>query len=129
MTILLFSGCSAVDDAINQTVNDALSGEVTAETIQMKERALILNNVNRSACVIIKNGLADIKDLNNPETLVTELGVTCRTYHKTAGDPTDLDAQCVEESLSDWLELDNNGDIIDLESAQGDKACVIGFDT
>ena len=121
------SGCATVDDAINGAVNDTLSGEVTTETIQLKERAIIINNVNLTACVAIKNGLVDAKGLENAETLVTELGVTCQTYNKTLGEVTDPDAQCIEESLVEWLAL-NEGIIEDIESAQGEKACVIGFD-
>jgi starvation-inducible outer membrane lipoprotein len=128
LAALVCSGCSTIDDAINDAVNDTLSGDVTAETIQLKERALIINNVSLSACVAIKNGLVDAKGLKNAETLVTEIGVTCKTYHKKAGDPTDIDAQCVEESLAEWLDQGDNEKITDLKSAQGDKACVIGFD-
>ncbi len=128
LAALVCSGCSTIDDAINDAVNDTLSGDVTAETIQLKERALIINNVSLSACVAIKNGLVDAKGLKNAETLVTEIGVTCKTYHKKAGDPTDIDAQCAEESLAEWLDQGDNEKITDLKSAQGDKACVIGFD-
>ncbi len=125
---LVLSGCSAVDDAINSVINDTASGEVTAETIQLKERAIILNKVSLSACVVIKNGLVDAKGLQNAETLVTELGVTCATYGKATGDPTDPDAACIEESLAEWLDQEDNENITDLDSAKGDKACVIGFD-
>ena len=128
VSTFLLLGCGSIDDAINDAVNDTLSGDVTAETIQLKERALIINNVSLSACVAIKNGLVDAKGLKNAETLVTEMGVTCKTYHKKAGDPTDIDAQCAEESLAEWLDQGDNDKITDLKSAQGDKACVIGFD-
>ena len=130
ISVLIFTGCSAIDDAINDAVDDALSGDVTAETIKVKEKVLILNNVNRTACVAIKNGLAENGNRKNAETLVTELGVTCATYGKTAGDPLEVenDTECVEESLSEWLDEESNGNITDLEKAQGDKACVIGFD-
>ncbi len=130
LSALLFSGCSAVDDAINDAVNDELSGGVDTDTIKAKEKVLILNNVNRTACVAIKNGLAENGNRKNAETLVTELGVTCVTYGKTAGDPLEIenDTECAEESLSEWLDEESNGNITDLEKAQGDKACVIGFD-
>ncbi len=129
LSALALSGCATVDDAINGAVNDALSGEVTTETIQLKERAIIINHVNLTACVAIKNGLVDAKGLENAETLVTEIGVTCKTYNKTLGEVTDPDAQCIEESLVEWLAL-NEGIIEDedIKSAEGDKACVIGFD-
>ena len=127
---LILAGCSAVDDAINDAVNDTLSGDVDTDTIKAKEKVLILNNVNRTACVAIKNSLAENGNRKNAETLVTELGVTCATYGKTAGDPLEVenDTECVEESLSEWLDEESNGNITDLEKAQGDKACVIGFD-
>jgi hypothetical protein len=125
---LALSGCSMVDDAINSAVNDALSGEVTTETIREKDKALIINEVSRTACVVIKNGLVDAKGLQNAETLVTEPGVTCATYGKETGVPTDPNAVCIEESLAEWLDQEDNKNIVDLESAEGDKVCVIGFD-
>ena len=124
---VLFTGCSTVDDAINDAVNDTLSGDVTADTMTLKDKVVIINNVNRTACVTIKNGLIS-NDFKNPEVLVTELGVTCTTYHKETGEITDPDAVCYEEDLVDWLDHESNGNITDLESAQGDKACVIGAD-
>ncbi len=130
LSALLFSGCSAIDDAINDVVNDTLSGDVDTNTIKAKEKVLIINNVNRTACITIKNGLAENGNRKNAETLVTELGVTCTTYGKTVGDPLEIenDTECAEESLSEWLDEESNGNITDLEKAQGDKACVIGFD-
>ena len=123
----LFTGCSAVDDAINSAVNDVLSGDVTADTMKLKERVVIINNVNRAACVTIKNGLIS-DDFENPEVLVTEMGVTCATYNKATGSISDPNATCYEEDLVDWLDHESNGNITDLESAEGDKACVIGAD-
>jgi len=127
LSTLFLLGCSPIDDAINEAVNGALSGDVTEETITLKERVVIINNVNRTACGTIKNGLIS-NDFKDPEILVTELGVSCRTYHKETGSITDPDAVCYEEDLVDWLEHENNGNITDLETAQGDKACVIGAD-
>ena len=124
---VLFTGCSAVDDAINDAVNETISGDVTAETIKAKDKVVIINNVNLTSCATIKNGLIS-EDFENPEVLVTELGVTCRTYHKETGRITDPDAVCYEEDLADWLEHESNGKITDLETAQGEKACVIGAD-
>ena len=128
LAALLFSGCSAVDDAINDAVNGTISGDVTTETIQGKERVLIINDVSRTTCIAIKQGLADMKNYENAETLVTEIGVNCSTYGKPTGDATDPNAVCVTESFSEWLDIGDNKNIIDLESAQGDKACVIGYD-
>jgi len=127
---LLFSGCAAVDDAINDAVNDTLSGDVDTDTIKAKEKVLILNNVNRTACVVIKNGLSENGNRKNAETLVTEIGVTCATYGKIEGDPLEIenDTECAIESLSEWLSQESNENITDLEQAEGDKACVIGFD-
>jgi len=124
---LFLLGCTSVDDAINDAVNETLSGDVTADTMTLKDKVVIINNVNRTACVTIKNGLIS-NDFKNPEVLVTELGVTCTTYHKKTGSITDPDAVCFEEDLVDWLDHESNGKITDLESAQGDKACVIGAD-
>ena len=124
---LLFTGCSTVDDAINNAVDDTLSGDVTADTIILKQRAIILEDVSRTACVTIKNGLVDAKGLKNAETLVTDMGVNCETYKKKEGELTEPDAQCVKDSLVNWLEF-NKEVTIDLEAAKGDKACVIGFD-
>ena len=118
---LALSGCSVVDDAVNGAVNDTLSGEVTEETMLGKDRVLIINDVSLSACVVIKNGLVDVKGLQNAETLVTESNVNCATYGKSRN-------ECIEESLAEWLDQEDNKDITDLESAQGDKACVIGYD-
>ena len=126
LAVLLFSGCSTIDDAIN----DALSGEVDTDTIKTKEKVLIINNVNRTACVTIKTALAENGNRKNAETLVTNLGVTCATYEKIEGDPLEIenDTECAEESLAEWLDEESNGNITDLEKAEGDKACVIGFD-
>ena len=125
---LALSGCSVVDDAINSAVNDAVSGEVTTDTIKTKDKVVIINNVNLQACAVIKNGLVDAKGLENAETLVTELGVNCGTYGKEKGEATDPNSQCIEESLAEWLDQEDNENITDLDSAEGDKACVIGFD-
>ena len=129
---LILTGCSAVDDAINNAVSDAVndtaSGDVTIETIKVKDKVLIINNVSLSACVVIKNGLVNDDDFQDAVTLVTELGVTCATYGKTTGDPEDSDTECVEQSLAEWLEEEGHEEITDLESAEGDKACVIGAD-
>ena len=127
LSAFLLLGCSTVDDAINDTVNETVSGDVTADTMILKERVVIINNVNLAACATIKNGLIS-EDFENPEVLVTELGVTCGTYHKEIGDITDPNAVCYVENLSDWLDHESNGNITDLETAQGDKACVIGAD-
>ncbi len=124
---LLFSGCSAVDDAVNNAVDGALSGDVTTDTIILKKRAIIIEDVSRTACVAIKNGLVDAKGLKNAETLVTDMGVTCETYKKKEGTLTDPNAQCVKDSLVNWLDV-NEEITVDLEAAKGDKACVIGFD-
>ena len=120
ISTMLFVGCTEIDNAIN----DAISGEVTIDTIKAKERVVIINNVNRESCFVIKKGLANIveDDYNNIETLVTELGVTCETYSKPSDNPT----VCIEQSLVDWLEEKSHDTITDLESAEGDKACVIG---
>lgn len=130
MSAIFFSGCDAVDDAVKETVNDVLSGDVDEATIRAKERVLILNNVNRTACVIIKNSFAENGNRKNAETLVVELGVNCATYGKIVGDPLELenDVLCTEESLSEWLEQGNNNIITNFDSAKGNKACVIGFD-
>ena len=113
---LLLAGCSAVDDAINDIVN----GDVTTETIKVKDKVLIINDVSLSACVVLKNGLINDDDLKD--------AVTLATYDKTTGDPEDSDTECVEQSLVEWLEEEGHENITDLESAQGDKACVIGAD-
>ncbi|WP_415406519.1 hypothetical protein ACLHDG_12195 [Sulfurovum sp. CS9] len=128
ISALIFTGCSAIDDAINDAVNDIASGDVTTETIKAKDKVLVINDVSLSACVIIKNGLVNDDDFKDAVTLVTELGVTCATYGKTTGDPEDIDTECVEQSLAEWLEEEGHEEITDLDSAQGDKACVIGAD-
>ena len=123
LSALALSGCGSVDEIIN----DALSGDVTTKTIAAKERVLIINNVSRTACVVIKEGLITDDDLINVETLVTELGVTCATYGKVKGEVTDPDAACTEQSLTDWLDAGNTH-IIESKDADGDQACVLGFD-
>ncbi len=122
--ILVFTGCSAVDEALN----DIVSGGVDTETIKKKDKVLIINEVALSACAIIKTGLLDAGDFRNAETLVTELGVTCATYGKTTGAPDDIDAVCRELSLAVWLEDEGHDIISDLGAAEGDRACVIGGD-
>lgn len=128
ISALLFAGCSSVDDLINETVNDTVSGDVTTATIQAKDKVLIINHVSLSACAVIKNGLIDDDELYNVETLVTEVGVHCSTYGKTEGLAEDSDTACIEQSLIDWLEEEDHYKIIELEKAEGDKACVIGSD-
>lgn len=128
VTAFILAGCSAVDDAINDAVNETVSRDVTAETIKEKDKVLIINDVSLSACAVIKSGLVNDDDLKDAVTLVTELGVTCATYGKTTGDPEDIDTECVEQSLVEWLEEEGHEEITDLDSAQGDKACVIGAD-
>ena len=132
ITALILTGCSAIDDAINnavsEVVNDTASGDVITETIKAKDKVLIINDVSLSACVVIKNGLIKDDDLKDSVTLVTESGVACATYGKTTGDPEDIDTECVEQSLVEWLEEEGHEEITDLEKAQGDKVCVIGFD-
>jgi hypothetical protein len=127
-TTLIFSGCTGVDDAITKTVDDTVSGDVSTKDIQEKDRVVIINNVNLAACAVIKNGLIANDTFKDGITLVTEMGVNCATYGKTAGDPTNIDTECSEQDLVNWLELESNGKITDLESAQGEKACVIGAD-
>ena len=127
VSVFLLLGCGSIDDAINDAVDGALSGDVTTDTIILKSRAIIIEDVSRTACVTIKNGLVDVKGLKNAETLVTDMGVTCETYKKKEGELTDPDAQCVKDSLVNWLDV-NKEINIDLEAAKGDKACVIGFD-
>ena len=124
---LFFLGCSPIDDAINEAVNDALSGDVTAETIALKEKVIIINNVNRTACVTIKNGLIS-NDFKVRQDLARWAWATWRIYHKQTGDITDPNAVCYEEDIVDWLDHESNGNITDLESTEGDKACVIGAD-
>ena len=128
VSALIFTGCNTIDDAINNAINDTASGDVTAETIKAKDKVLIINDVSLSACVMIKNDLVKYDDLKDAVTLVTELGVTCATYGKTTGDPEDIDTECVEQSLVEWLEEEGHENTTDLESAEGDKACVIGAD-
>ncbi len=125
---LILAGCSTVDDVLNDVVNDTASGDVTTETIQSKDKVLIINEVSLTACVVIKNGLLNDNDFKNAETLVTELGVTCATYGKEAGISGEMDTVCIEQSLAEWLEEEGHEEIISFESAQGDKACVIGAD-
>ena len=122
--IFIFTGCGAIDDAINT----AVSAGVTKDDISEKEKVLIINEVSLKACAIIKTGLLDAGDFRNAEILVTEIGVTCATYGKSTGAPHDINANCRELALSVWL--DNEGhDIIDkLSAAEGDKPCVIGGD-
>jgi len=123
-TIFIFTGCNAIDEALN----DVVSGGVDTDTIKSKDKVLIINEVALSACAIIKTGLLDAGDFRNAETLVTEPGVTCATYGKTKGNPDNIDAACRELSLAVWLEKEGHDIISDLGTAEGDRACVIGGD-
>ena len=124
LSAFLFLGCSAIDDAIN---NIASAG-VSAEDISAKEKVIIINDVSLSGCVLIKNGLIDADNLVNAETLFTEVGVTCATYGKTAGIPGNLNVECTEEYLADWLDDANHETIADIGVLEGEKACVVGAD-
>ena len=77
--IFIFTGCGAIDDAVNTVVSTG----VDEDDIKEKEKVLIINEVSVTACATIKSGLLDAGDFRNAETLVTELGVTCATYGKT----------------------------------------------
>ena len=122
--MLLFTGCGVIDDAVNTVV----SAGVSESDIRGKEKVLIINGVSVTACVTIKIGLLNAGDFRDAETLVTDLGVTCATYGKTSGDPSNIDAACRELDLAVWLnEADH--DLVDkLGAAEGDRACVIGGD-
>ena len=122
--IFIFTGCGAIDDAINT----AVSAGVTKDDISAKEKVLIINEVSLKACAIIKTGLLDAGDFRNAEILVTEIGVTCATYGKTTGNLTDKSASCRVLPLDVWLEEIDQGFIDKLGVAEGKKACVIGGD-
>jgi hypothetical protein len=124
VSIFIFTGCSAIDDALNNII----SGDVDEQTIREKDKVLIINEVTLTACTLIKTGLLDAGDFRNAETLVTEVGVTCYTYGKDPGDPDDINAECRELDLSVWLENEGHDIISDLDVAEGDRACVIGGD-
>ena len=122
--MLMFAGCGVIDDAINTVV----SAGVSKSDISKKEKVLIINGVAVTACATIKIGLIDAGDFKNADTLVTEQGVTCSTYDKTAGSITDKNAECRELPLDVWLEEADHNFIETLGAAEGDKACVIGGD-
>ena len=124
IAMLMFTGCGVIDDAVNTIV----SAGVSTNDIKEKEKVLIINGVSVTACATIKIGLLDAGDFRNAETLVTDMGVTCATYGKTNGDPSDIDAVCRELALDVWLG-EVAQDIIDqLGAAEGDRACVVGGD-
>ena len=120
-TFLLF-GCSAIDDA----TNDLINGDSTTNSISAKERVIIINNVSLEGCAIIKKGLLKIEKYTETEILVTNVGVTCATYGKTKDSTNDINSECIEESLAEWLDNPKYQDITDFVSVEGDKSCVIG---
>ena len=122
--MLMFTGCGVIDDAINT----AVSAGVTKDDISEKEKVLIINGVSTTACTTIKAGLLKADDFKKPEILVTELGVTCATYGKTAGTITDKDATCRELPLDVWLDEIDSDFLNTLGAIEGKKACVIGGD-
>ena len=122
LALLIFTGCSAVDDAINTVV----SAGVDEDDMREKDKVLIINRVSVTACATIKTGLLDAGDFRNADTLVTEIGVTCTTYGKTKG--TDINAACRELALDVWLQEADHKIVEKLNAAEGDRACVVGGD-
>jgi len=121
-SLLIFTGCGVIDDAVNTVVSTG----VDEDDMREKDKVLIINGVSVTACTTIKSGLLDAGDFRNAETLVTEQGVTCATYGKTNG--TDIHAACRELELDVWL-LEADHELIEkLGAAEGDRACVIGGD-
>ncbi len=128
VSVLILAGCSAVDDAINDTVNEIVSGDITEDTIKAKDIVVVINNVSLSGCALLKQGIELDDNYKNVDTLVTELGVTCATYGKIAGVPEEAGTICTEEDIADWLARADYTAMPDMNSIEGDKACVIGAD-
>ena len=125
---LILAGCSTVDDAINDTVNETISGDVTEETIKAKDIVAVINNVSLSGCALLKQAIELDDSYNNVDTLVTEMDVTCATYGKRSGIPGESGTVCTEEDIADWLARADYTAMPDLDSLEGEKACVIGAD-
>ncbi len=125
---VLFTGCSVVDDAINDAVNETISGDVTEETIKAKDIVAVINNVSLSGCALLKQAIKLEDSYKNVDTLVTEMGVTCATYGKRSGIPGESGTVCTEENIADWLARADYTAMPNLDSVEGDKACVIGAD-
>ena len=125
---VLFTGCSAVDDAINDAVNETISGDVTEETIKAKDIVAVINNVSLSGCALLKQAIELDDSYKNVDTLVTEMDVTCATYGKRSGIPGESGTVCTEEDIADWLARADYTAMPNLDSVEGDKACVIGAD-
>ena len=126
--VLILAGCSTVDDAINDAVNETISGDVTEETIKAKDIVAVINNVSLSGCALLKEAIELDNSYKNVDTLVTEMNVTCATYGKGSGIPGESGTVCTEEDLAEWLARADYTAMPDLDSAVGDKACVIGAD-
>ena len=128
LSAFLLLGCSTVDDAINDTVNETISGDVTEETIKAKDIVVVINNVSLAGCALLKQSIALDDRYENVETLVTEMGVTCATYDKTTGVPEEVGTVCTEEDIAEWLARADYTAMPELDDVEGDKACVIGAD-
>ena len=119
---LVLSGCG---DTVTESINSIASGDVTAEDIKKENKILIINEVSLVSCVVLKDKLVNNDEFTDAKTLVTELGVNCTTYGKTAGEKG---SECVEQNIATWLQEGDNGKDIKLDDVSGDKACVIGGD-
>ncbi|GEM_PF-4335748 len=128
VSTFLLLGCGSIDDAINDTVNEVVSGDVTEETIKEKDIVVVINNVSLAGCALLKQGIELDNTYKNVDTLVTEMGVNCATYDKIAGLPEEVGTVCTEEDIADWLARADYTAMPDLDSVEGDKACVIGAD-
>ena len=128
LSAFLLLGCSTIDDAINDTVNETVSGDVTEETIKAKDIVLVINKVSLAGCALLKQSIALDDRYENVDTLVTELGVTCATYGKTAGIPEEVGTVCTEENIEEWLARADYTAMPDLDDVTGEKACVLGAD-
>jgi len=128
LSTFLLLGCSTVDDIINDTVNETASGDVTEETIKAKDIVIVINNVSLAGCALLKQSIALDDRYENVDTLVTQMGVTCATYGKTAGVPEEAGTVCTEEDIADWLAHADYTAMPDLDDVEGEKACVVGAD-
>jgi hypothetical protein len=128
LSAFLLLGCSTIDDAINDTVNETVSGDVTEETIKAKDIVVVINNVSLAGCALLKQSIALDDRYENVDTLVTQIGVTCATYGKTAGVPEETGTVCTEEDIAEWLARADYTAMPELDDVEGDKACVIGAD-
>jgi len=121
--LLLLSGCSSVDDIVDDATNDILNGDTTQEDIIKSEKVLIIHSVGKIACKAIGENLGK-EDYKNAIALIGKNDVSCSTYDKKS------DSDCKDQTFEEWQDEGENASILKnvTGTISGDSACVIAGD-